>query len=265
MNTIFYVEHDAVHHSGFVFDVPEGHDCWLLVITKTAAQFWVDGELKEYPPHHAVLYAPHQKIYYRACAEQYVNDWIRLHSDEPYITESRLPRGKPFPLDDPEYCHKLFQLLVAEHSFKKDYQEASMDFLLRTLFNKMLESCVLENIGPQHYPLMKLRTAIHNNPGYPWTVAAMAKTMSISPGYLQLIYKKSFGVSCMDDVIHSRIRLAKEYLRHYLYSIAEIADRCGYRNVEHFCRQFKQITGVSPKRFKQQSVKVLTDRANLDQ
>jgi AraC-like DNA-binding protein len=251
MNTIFYAEYDAAHHSQFVFDIPEGHDCWLLVVTQTPALFWVDGKLQPYPSHCAVLYAPHQKIYYRACAEQYVNDWIRFDTDELYVTDTSLPLGKPFPLDDPEYCRKLFQLLVAEHSLQKDYRESSIDYLLRTLFNKLLESCDQENIGPQHYPLMKLRTAIHNHPSHPWTVAAMAKTLNISPGYLQSIYKKSFGVSCMDDVIHSRIRLAKEYLGHHRYTVVEIADRCGYRNVEHFCRQFKQITGVSPKQFKE--------------
>ncbi|MGO4527921.1 helix-turn-helix transcriptional regulator [Paenibacillus sp. 2TAF8] len=252
MNTIFYVEYDAVHHSPFMFDIPEGHDCWLLVITHTPALFWVNGKLEEYPPHCAVLYKPYQKIYYRACTEQYVNDWIRFASEELYITETSLPLGEPFPLDDPEYCHKLFQLLVVEHSFRNGYKESSISYLLRTLFNKLLESCAQENIGPQHYPLMKLRTAIHNNPSHVWTVATMAETLNISSGYLQLIYKKAFGLSCMDDVIHSRIRLAKEFLRHHRYTVAEIADRCGYRNVEHFCRQFKQITGVSPKQFKQQ-------------
>ncbi|KAA8786961.1 AraC-like DNA-binding protein [Paenibacillus sp. 4624] len=252
MNTIYYVEYDAEHHSPFVFDIPEGHDCWLLVITQTPALFWVNGQLKEFPPYCAVLYPPYSKIYYRACSDQYVNDWIRFASDELYVTETSLPLGEPFALDDPEYCHKLFQLLVAEHSLQNGYRESSIDYLLRTLFNKLLESYVQKNIGPQHYPLMKLRTAIHNHPSHPWTVAAMAKTMNISPGYLQLIYKKSFGLSCIDDVIHSRIRLAKEYLRYHPYTVAEIADRCGYRNVEHFCRQFKQMTGVSPKRFKHQ-------------
>ncbi|WP_418037773.1 MULTISPECIES: helix-turn-helix transcriptional regulator [Paenibacillus] len=249
MTNIFYVEYDAAHHSNFVFDIPQGHPCWLLVITQTPAQFWVDGKLKEYPPHCAVLFEPHQKIYYRASAGNYINDWIRFESNEPYVTETSLPYGKPFPLDDPEYCHKLFQLLVVENSFNKDYRESSIDCLLRTLFNKLLESYFQDEISPQHYNLLKLRAAIHNNPSHPWTISEMAKIISISPGYLQLIYKKLFGLSCMDDVIHSRIRLAKEYLRHDQYTVAEIADRCGYRNVEHFCRQFKQMTGSSPKKF----------------
>ncbi|MDF2652850.1 MAG: AraC family transcriptional regulator, partial [Paenibacillus sp.] len=132
MTNIFYVEYDAAHASNFVFDIPEGHNCWLLVVTHTPALFWVNEELKEYPAHSGVLYHPHQKIYYRACAEQYKNDWIRFESNESYVTETSLPFGVPFSLNDPEYCYKIFQLLVSEHSFQKDYKESSIDCLLRT-------------------------------------------------------------------------------------------------------------------------------------
>jgi AraC-like DNA-binding protein len=261
MTNIFYVEYDAAHASNFVFDVPEGHNCWLLVVTHTPALFWVNGELKEYPAHSGVLYHPHQKIYYRACAEQYKNDWIRFESNESYVTETSLPFGVPFSLNDPEYCHKIFQLLVSEHSFQKDYKESSIDCLLRTLFNKLLESYFQEVITPKYYNLLSLRTAIYSNPSQDWAVPRMADSIRISPGYLQSIYKKTFGISCMDDVITSRIRQAKEYLLHGSLSIAEVALRCGYNNVEHFCRQFKQITGFTPRKFHKQMEDASVERA----
>jgi AraC-like DNA-binding protein len=248
MAYIHYVECNTTHSSNFVIDVPVGYH-WLLVITKTPAEFWVNGVLKEYPAYSAILYRPSQKVYYRACTEHYVNDWIRFESDEPYITESPLSFGVPFPLSDPGYCHKLLELLVIEHNNNQDYKQSTIDCLLRTLFNKLLESYFHDDITPQYYNLLRLRTAIHSNPGDHWTISKMAEYLGISSGYLQNIYKKAFGISCMDDVISSRIRLAKEYLTHSTQSIAEIASRCGYQNVEHFCRQFKQMTGIPPKKF----------------
>ncbi|WP_159882187.1 helix-turn-helix domain-containing protein [Paenibacillus puerhi] len=248
MAHIHFVECNTTHTSNFVIDVPVGYH-WLLVITKTPAQFWVDGGLKEYPAHSAILYAPLQKVYYQACADHYINDWIRFESNEPYITDSPLPRGVPFSLEDPDYCHKLFELLVIEHNFSRSYRESSIDYLLRMLFNKLLESYFHNDIPPQYYNLLRLRTAIQINPSDHWTVSKMADYLRISPGYLQNIYKKTFGISCMDDVINSRIRLAKEYLIHSSQSVAEISARCGYQNVEHFCRQFKQITGYSPRTY----------------
>jgi AraC-like DNA-binding protein len=254
MTKIYYIGCDAAHPDSFVFDIPEGHDCWLLLHIKTPALFWVNGELKEYPAHSAVLFHPHQKIYYRACADKYINDWIRFDSTESYVTAANLPFGVPFSLDDPEYCHQLFNLISIENFFNKDYKESSIDYLLRTLFNKLLESYRSNDISPLYYKLSNLRVKMHNNPGNHWTVPIMADYLHISPGYMQTIYKNTFGISCMDDVINSRIRMAKEYLVHGTHSIAEISSFCGYNNAEHFCRQFKQMTGSTPGTFRMNSV-----------
>lgn len=248
MTHIYHVECNTTHKHPFVVDVPIGFH-WLLVVTKTPFEVWVDGEIKTYPAHHAVLFRPPQKVYYRACTDYYINNWIRFETSEPYLTESLFPYGVPFALEDPEYCHKLFELLVFEHHFNRIYKESSIDYLFRTLFNKLMESCRLDNINPHHYDLLRLRTAIQSTPNENWTVTKMADFIRISPGYLQTIYKKTFGISCMDDVIHSRIRLAKELLVYSTLSIAEIASHCGYQHVEHFCRQFKQLTGHTPKKF----------------
>ena len=249
MTHIYYVESDTAHTKDFVIDVPVGYH-WLLVITKTPAQFCVNGKLQVYPPYSAVLYRPAQKVYYRACEDPFINDWIRFESDELYITETPLPLGIPFTLRDPVYCQKLIELLVIEHRYNQDYKESSIDCLLRILFNKLLESYYNRDITPQYYNLLKLRNAIQNNPSENWSVAKMAKSLQISTGYLQHLYKKTFGISCMDDVINSRIRMAKEYLIHGTGSIAEVASWCGYRNIEHFCRQFKQVTGKTPGSYK---------------
>ncbi|SHN30674.1 helix-turn-helix domain-containing protein [Gracilibacillus kekensis] len=252
MTQIHYVEHNRAHNGNFVIDVPEGYH-WLLVITKTPAQFWVNGDIKEYPPYTTILYRPKQKVYYRACTDQFINDWIRFESDAPYITDSPLPFGHPFSLNDPNYCHKLFELLSIEHNFNRDYKKSSIDYLLKTLFNKLMESYFHGDISPQYYNLLKIRTMIQNNPGEDWTVSKMADYLRISPGYLQSIYKKTFGISCIDDVIDNRIRLAKEYLVHSNESIEEIASQCGYQNVEHFYRQFKHMTGKTPRGYQKHS------------
>jgi AraC-type DNA-binding domain-containing proteins len=247
---IRYVEYDTSHPEDFVFDVPNGHDCWLLLLTHTPASFLVDGELKEYPENCAVLYRPNQKIYYRAAAERYSNDWIRFDTDETYITTIPIPCGVPFVVLDACYCHKLYQLLVTEQILNNNYKDISIDYLFRILFNKLLESYNYRYISPLYKNLNNLKKEIYRNPNKNWTVAQMAEKLNISVGYLEEIYKNTFGVTCMDDVINSRINLAKKYLVYDQYTIAEIVTLCGYRNIEHFFRQFKKITGVTPNRFR---------------
>lgn len=250
MNYIEYVEYDVSHPEDFVFDIPEGHDCWLLLLTNTPAVFYVNGEYKEYPSNSAVLYRPHQKIYYRACTKTYGNDWIRFHTDEAYVTTTPIVGGVPFMIHDPDYCHKLYQLLVTEHILNNNYKDITIDNLLRILFNKLLESYNYKHVSPLYKNLNDLKMEIYRSPEKIWTVAKMAEKLNISTGYLEDIYKNAFGVTCMDDVINSRINLAKKYLLYDNYTIAEIVPLCGYRNIEHFFRQFKKITGITPNRFR---------------
>jgi len=140
MINIRYMGYDSTHTSDFVFDMPQGHDCWLLLLTQTKALFLVDDELKEYPPNCAVLYRPNQRIYYRACEEIYKNDWIRFDTNETYVTTSPIITGTPFMIREPNYCHSIFQLLVAEHILDNTFKDISTDNLLRILFNKLFEA-----------------------------------------------------------------------------------------------------------------------------
>lgn len=250
MNQITFAGYDSSHPRDFVFDIPDGHDCWLILLTHTPAVFYVDNNYREYPANCAVLYKPNQKIYYRACAERYGDDWIRFASDETYVTAAPIQSGVPFVLQDPAYCHKLIQLIVTEHVLNNNYKDISIDNLLRVLFNKLLESFNFKYVSPLFHNLNELKMEIYHHPEKKWTVAGMADQLGISVGYLEDIYKNTFGVTCMEDVINSRINLAKKYLLYDHYSIAEIVTLCGYRNIEHFFRQFKKITGVTPKHFR---------------
>lgn len=253
MNCIEFVEYDVSHPGDFVFDIPEGHDCWLLILTNTPAIFCVDNEYIEYPQNSAVLYKPHQRIYYRASSETYGNDWIRFYTDEAYVITSPINCGVPFVINDPAYCHKLYQLLVNEYILNNTYKDITIDYLLRILFNKLLESYNYKHISPLFRNLNDLKMEIYRSPELMWTVAKMAERLNISSGYLEEIYKNTFGVTCMEDVINSRINLAKKHLLYDNYTIAEIVPLCGYRNIEHFFRQFKKIAGVTPNRFRNRS------------
>lgn len=248
MNTIHFMGYSAEHPEDFVYDFPL-EDGYLLLLTSTPAEFLVDEHLQEYPANSAILYAPGQKVYYKACGQIYRNDWIRFSSTEAFVT--RFPvTGRPFPVSDPEYCHNLFKLLTWESSFSSRDSELIISNLLQSLFLKLHQDSSNRQTMPHATELTLLRKRILNNPQLDWNVDQMAKELHISTGHLQLLYKKAFGVTCMDDVISGRIQMAKERLIYTSNTILEISEACGYHNVEHFCRQFRKYAGCSPGSFR---------------
>ena len=255
MNHLYYVRHNAAHPDGFVFDVPGGHNYWLLVLTHTAASFWVDETWISYPAGSAVLFAPGMKILYRACGDMFENDWLRFDSDETYVTSLPI-KGVPFAVSDPHFCHSIFCQLSWEFEVSQGSDTEAIDKLIRALFLKLHEAAKASNrieVSSHYHALTELRKAIYHDPKRTWRVREIAEQTHLSEGYFQYIYRKTFGVSCVEDVIQSRICAAKSLLQYTNKTIAQIAEFCGYNNVEHFCRQFRKVAKMTPSNYRKAS------------
>lgn len=276
MNRIYFAGYDAVHPKDFVYDVPEGFPCFLLVVTTTPALFYTEQEVREYPAHTAILYPPGTPVWYAAHGDTYGNHWIRFASDESFVTEF-LPKATAFPVSDPEYCRNLFQLLTWEASrltgspqhlhstvapapddgtppgAASPQNDLIISQLLRVLFEKLHSDT--QNVPETGHDreLLSLRRQIAANPQLAWSVPDMAQQLHISPGYLQFLYKQRFHASCMEDVIRFRLSRARDLLLYTNESIAAIAEQCGYGNTEHFCRQFRKYNSLAPGQFRKNS------------
>ncbi len=243
MNQIYYVGYDAIHPDNFIYDVPEGFHNFLLIITTTPALFHIGETVSEYPAHTCILYPPGCPIWYGAAGRTYGNHWLRFASDESFV--ANFPQlAMPFLISDPEYCHNLFQLITWETS------QVVVSQLLRILFGKLSDDLLNAHNTRHDHELLALRRRILAAPQLSWNISTMANDLHISAGYLQLLYKQKFQISCMDDVINFRLFKARDLLTYTTQSIAEIAEQCGYSNTEHFCRQFRKNMGFSPGQYR---------------
>ncbi len=239
---------DHRHPGDFVYGDAE-HDWWLLVHTKTPAIFHLPTGSIETCKNTVILYPPKMFACYGATGDYYCNNYVRFYADdalEDFIKEKNIPLGSPLLLEAADSMEYLFRLLSMEDYFKFKNSAQSTTMIIRMMLMKISESVKDIDLTDQQRALLNLRYEIQLRPDYPWTVAEMAEKLHVSAGYLQSSYKKQFGVSCMQDVVLKRIELAKEHLRNSNYSSQRISQICGYQNVEHFCRQFKNITRESP-------------------
>ena len=78
----------------------------------------------------------------------------------------------------------------------------------------------------------------------------LGKILYGDPYYLHRVFKKIVGVTIMEYQHQVRIKQAAILLAKTDLSISYIAFKVGYLTLSHFSRVFKNITGISPSRYR---------------
>ena len=92
-------------------------------------------------------------------------------------------------------------------------------------------------------------TAMHREPGYRWTLQALAERAGMSRSAFALRFKQKVGTSAMDYLIRWRMLLAADRLVNSRDSVSSIAFSLGYESESAFGFAFKREMGYSPRRY----------------
>jgi AraC-like DNA-binding protein len=87
---------------------------------------------------------------------------------------------------------------------------------------------------------------IHRDPSRAWSVASLADELAMSRSSFATRFSELVGKPAMQYVTRWRMQVAHEALRSEGTTVAELADRLGYRSEAAFSRAFKRVTGVPP-------------------
>lgn len=80
-----------------------------------------------------------------------------------------------------------------------------------------------------------------------------AAAVSLSPTYLAHLIKKETGRTFVELVTQRRLERAKELIAHTSLPVAKVAEMAGFSDFAYFARRFRQVTGLSPSRFRASS------------
>lgn len=73
----------------------------------------------------------------------------------------------------------------------------------------------------------------------------------MNPSYLSRLFTEAEGIGLNKYLQKIRIEKAKELLRDPRIRVYEVADLVGYPNFQHFLKIFKQITGITPSKYRE--------------
>jgi AraC-like DNA-binding protein len=102
-------------------------------------------------------------------------------------------------------------------------------------------------LGALRDPLIGRALAlVHSDPARAWTVASLAGEVAMSRSAFAARFTELVGEPAMQYVTNLRMRAAVNTLSEDGATVAELADRFGYRSQAAFARAFKRVVGVAP-------------------
>lgn len=81
------------------------------------------------------------------------------------------------------------------------------------------------------------------------TIPDLAAMSGISEVYFRREFKSCFGVSPLEYIKTVRMENAKALLSTAMYSVSEVATRCGFDSISYFSYEFGRVTGETPSEF----------------
>lgn len=255
MEVFMYIHHivlNCVHNGNFIYEKKSGVIDYLFLFPKSHSMFVIDGKPYTLKDPSIILLSPLTPFKYFSTSSTYIDDYLHFHVDD----EETFKRLLTFPLNSPiRISHdksllEILQGIETEHGNSTKFSAQIIQYLVYLLMLRIGEQWdELQQEDETHThsaELLEIRNNIFNHPEKHWQIEELAKVIHLSPSYFQVLYKQTFGTTCISDVINARVTLAKDLLSSTDLPVNEIAIQLGYTQVYHFIRQFKKATGLTP-------------------
>jgi len=194
------------------------------------------------------LIEPHVPFYYHSVEQGHASLYaLRLAGPlvQRYVELLGFTTGTVhFQAREPEaarrHFHKLLQLARAE--------EPSARFEVSALLQTLPPLCCYKpEHDPGQLPLAdRVVAAMRSRMEEGLNVEELSRAFGVSRYTLFQHFRARFGESPVKVLTRMRLERSRQLLGDTLLPVIEVARLCGYRNVEHFHRQFREALGSTP-------------------
>jgi AraC-like DNA-binding protein len=127
---------------------------------------------------------------------------------------------------------------------------ALQELIVRLAQNQHLKASKGKNNLQCDHPLYYVTQFIRENISEKLRLEDLCKMACMSKITFYRSFKKEFGISPIEYILHERIRKAKQLLSLQNASISDVCYELGFMDTNYFHRQFKKTEGITPKQFK---------------
>lgn len=250
------VGYNHCHDVDLKIERPDGSGDYLLLLLKSPAIFTLDGADTLVDEGTVLIYRKGTPQYYRSNGTPFSNDWVHFlfQGDElDRFLALGIPFDTPLHLGSINEFSIVVKLMTYEHYSKEVYSQEVIDGYFRVLFLKLSRAInhpATVRSTSNYDMLSTIRSKVHSKPYEHRTVEGTAHEVRMSKSRFQHLYREYFGVSLVEDVIQSRMELAKALLTDTNVNVKTVSQLCGYANYSHFERLFKSRVGTTPTQYR---------------
>lgn len=154
------------------------------------------------------------------------------------------------PLANPEGYLKDFEKLKKLSIFSNN------NLKIKSIFYDMLSRLFSENITGENLLSPALKHIEKRYTDCTLNNSDLAKLCNISEVYFRRLFTDKMGITPKQYILDIRIKRAKQLLETHNLTVTAVAEKCGFGSVYHFCRAFKNVTGLTPTQFGTQAKKI---------
>jgi len=246
-----------------------------MALEKKCPKNW-HYEEKTGRPHHGLVYVLGGSAIYRIAEKTFTvqkNDIVFLPEgsvystigsvDDPYhyiVVSFKLDEGSSqlagvldhlLQPDNYAYYTNMFYGLTNTWFYKGIIHKVKSKAILNEILYQLLFDSISKNVHTDYlhrvYPAV---SHMENNYSTDISMVDLAEMCNLSISHFRKLFKVVYGIPPHDYLNTLRINKAKDLILSELYPISEIAEKVGFTNIYYFSRLFKQITGLSPKKYR---------------
>lgn len=161
--------------------------------------------------------------------------------------------------EDKDLIIPILDQLVKEMQNKETYYaeftRSLMQLLICTILRVAGENTIVAPDDFHNKQVSFVRSYIEEHFAEEMTLDELADISSLNKYYLVNEFKRSFGFTPIDYLLHRRVEESKQHLIDGHLTMKEIADACGFHSQSYFNQVFKKKTDMTPSAFRRDHYK----------
>lgn len=228
---------------------------FLHIITEMYAV--LDGKKVLLPAGSCIYFPPGSYQCISSAPGGLLHDWAHFSTEFGDIAEKfGFKPLTPYTAADSSFVTEIMRAAELEFMNGDEFSDEICKYRISELVAKIVRanhSTLRENVPSKlHTAFIEARARIHMEYSRQWDIDSMAELVHLSPSRFFALYKSLFGISPKSDLVAVRMEHAKILMENGDVSVQDAAEIAGYTNVYHFIRSFKQHTGTTPGKYKNQ-------------